>query len=379
MRNENQPVSKSSHNAAKTALEGFKVLDLCQVLAGPIGARILSEYGAKVIKINNPRQFENPTGMAGHETVNCGKLTSFIDLKSDEGRSLMRELISEADVFHCNFAQETFTRLGIDENSIREINPNIVFSQVNVHSIGGWRENYRGHEELGEAVSGMEERYGNSYSGATLPITICDNSTGCMSALGMLLALYHRERTGEGIYVQASLSRSAGYLQIPYMIDFSGKLWNEPRGKKVKGWSAINRLYKTADGWIFICAEKDPSAICSVSGLEDIDITSDNLADILEERFALESAGIWVNRLSAVNIAARQSRDFCDDAMTEAYAIERGLSVCREHRGIGKIRVIGCAPRLSDTPAKPAFAVAAKGEDTKTVETFRWQWEIPNN
>ena len=364
----NEPVPKAP-------LEGIKILDLCQILAGPISARIASEYGASVIKVNNPRTSENPTAMAGHDTVNNGKATTFIDLKSDDGRKLLEDLIKDADVFHCNFTPEALKRLGIDEASLRKINPDIIVSQVNVHSAGGFRGEFRGHEELGEAITGMTMRQSGTPAGHALPITYCDNSTGDLSNVGVLMALYHRLRTGEPQFVQASLSRSGGFLQLPYMLSYSGKVWDEPAGPGIKGWNACDRFYRASDVWIWINAVKVKDAFYRLCGSAEGACDAD-AAKTIEAVIAQKTAGEWISILSGIGAAACTARDFCADSMEEPYAIERGLSMRKEHKGLGVIRTIGASQRLSLTPNHAPFPVSAPGSDTEEVVKNGWNFSL---
>jgi len=358
------------------ALEGVKVLDFCQILAGPICGRILSEYGASVIKINNPRREENPTAMAGHECVNNGKATVFLDLKSEQDRALLKDLIAEADVFHCNFTPSALKRLGLDEKSVREINRDIVYSQLNVHSLGGARGEYRGHEELGEAISGMTMRMSGDEKGAALPVTYCDNSTGCIAAIGVLLAILHRLKTGEGLAVHAALSRSAGYLQIPYMLDYAGKVWDEPAGKDVLGWGPFDRLYRTASGWIYLCCGNGKEDLAGLPGFEELPDDPAEAGRIMEAKLMEQPAEEWIRRFSGTGVTVRQNRAFAQDAMAEGYAVQRGLSVTGMHRGLGQIRTTGCSPRLSMTPARTAFLVAAPGSDTEEIRRAGWNYSV---
>ena len=348
---------------AEPPLKGLKVLDFCQVLAGPICGRLLAEYGAEVLKINNPRTYENPVAMVGHETVNNGKLTVYIDLKSDEGKWILDNLIRECDIFHCNFSQSAYENLGITEEKLHGKNPSIIFSQVNLHSIGGWRERERGHEDLGEAVSGIACRYSGTLKPKTVPILICDNLTGHSAALGVLLSVYWRMLTGEGQRTQACLSRSATFAQLPYMLGYKGKVWNEPSGPNACGWSIFDRLYHTADGAVFI-ASADAEHMAAVSGLEGIDFNSKGAEASLAERFKTDTSAAWYEKLCGAKAECRVLRNFSRDVMEEPYAKARGLSRRDMHRGLGELRVASCSPRLSLTPPIPGFPVSAAGEDT---------------
>lgn len=357
------PPSIDARGPVTAPLAGIHVLDFCQVLAGPVAGRILAEYGAEVVKINNPRTFENPIAMVGHETVNNGKLTTYIDLKSDEGRTVLDKLIRSCDVFHCNFSQPVYEKLGIAEEELRARNPEIILSQVNVHSLGGWRQRERGHEDLGESVSGLSCRYGGSIKPETIPILVCDNLTGQFSAAGVLLALYHRMRTGHGKRVQACLSRSATLAQIPYMLTYAGKVWDEPAGPEAKGWSAFDRIYETADGHLFL--HVPAAALGGSEAFAGLDLSAPGAETELERHFRTRSTAEWLAALDDCPGCVRALRSFNGEAMEEQYAKARGLSRRDYHPGIGTMRVTSCAPRLQRTPAVAGAPAPAPGSDTE--------------
>ena len=345
-------------------LAGIRVLDFCQVLAGPICGRILAEYGAEVIKINNPRTFENPIAMVGHEAVNNGKLTTFLDMKSEEGKAILDKLIRESDVFHCNFSQGVYERLGITEEELREKNPGIILSQLNVHSLGGWREWERGHEDLGEAVAGITCRYGGGIKPETVPLLVCDNLTGQYAAIGVLLAVYHRMRTGEGQRVQACLSRTATLAQVPYMIGYEGKVWDEPAGPDATGWNMFDRIYATADGMVFL-ANADADKLQRSGLFNGVDFSADEAEKEIENVFQSKASEEWIEALCPLDCDVRALRNFGMECMEEPYAKASGLSRWAYHPGIGRLRTTFCAPRLSLTPPIAGNAVCEAGGDTE--------------
>lgn len=351
-------------DAVAPPLAGIRVLDFCQVLAGPICGRILAEYGAEVIKINNPRTYENPVAMVGHEAVNNGKLTTYLDLKSEEGQAVLDKLIRESDVFHCNFSQGVYERLGITEEQLREKNPGIILSQVNVHSLGGWREWERGHEDLGEAVAGITCRYGGGLKPETVPLLVCDNLTGQYSAIGVLLAVYHRMRTGEGQRVQACLSRTATLAQVPYMLEYEGKVWDEPAGPNAKGWNMYDRIYITADGMVFL-TNAAADKLRSTGLFDGIDFSAAEAESKIENVFLSMSSDAMIEALSSQGCEIRSLRNFSEECMEEPYAKACGLSRWAYHPGIGTLRTTSCGPRLSLTPPVAGNAVCEAGGDTE--------------
>ncbi len=346
------------------ALRGVKVLDLCQVVAGPTCGRLLAEYGAEVLKINNPRLMDNYTALAGHETQNNGKTCIFLDLKSEEGREMLTRLIREADIFHCNFAQAAYEHLGVTEEQLRALNPQIILSQINIHSLGGGREWMRGHEDLGEAVSGMSCRYSDDVKPETLPLLVLDHMTGQMGCLGVMLAVYGRMRTGEGQRVQACLSRSSTLTQLPFMLDYDGKLWDEPAGPDAVGYGPLDRIFRAADGWFYLVAESADAlrAIPLLSGLPE---EPEALAGALEARTPEGTVDAWLALLKAPGVWARRCRSYQKEPPEEDYAKDRGITRREYHPGVGMLRTNHGAPRLSLTPTVSVCPSPFPGGDTE--------------
>lgn len=353
------PVQKRTDSIPELPLKGIRVLDLSQVVAGPTCGRLLSEYGADVLKINNPDISANFTALAGHETQNNGKKTVFFDLKNPETREVLDTLIKECDVFNCNFAQTAYERLGFSEEQLRAVNPGIIVSQINLHSLGGWREWMRGHEDLGECISGMACRYSGSEKPMIFPLLVLDHLTGHAAALGVLLALYHRMRTGDGQRLQVCLSRSGTVAQLPYMLSYEGKIWDEPAGPAAMGWSPLDRMYDAADVRFWLRADKMES-VRAVDGLENV-----FSAESLETCFVTKTWAEWEPMLnSKPGIYAIRCRHCVSEVSPEKYLQDRGMIKTEEHPGMGKMRTLHCGPRLSLTPLRPGFPVAVPGGDT---------------
>lgn len=361
----------SSCPKPEPALKGVKVLDLCQVVAGPTCGRLLAEYGADVLKINNPDIMANFTALAGHDVQNNGKTCIFLALKSEEGRELLNRFIREADIFHCNFAQEAYEHLGVTEEQLRNLNPEIILSQINIHSLGGGREWMRGHEDLGEAVSGMSCRYGNSVKPVTLPLLVLDHMTGQMACLGVMLAVYDRMCNGKGQRVQACLSRSSTLTQLPFMINYDGKIWNEPAGLEAKGYGPLDRLFKAKDGTFYMVA-KSTSVLRSIPKLSDMPEDPEEFADVFERLTTGENVDTWLSLLNIPGVCVRRCRYYQVEPPEEEYAKARGLTKREYHPGVGFLRTSHGAPRLSLTPTIPAFPCSAPGGDTERfLEEYR--------
>jgi crotonobetainyl-CoA:carnitine CoA-transferase CaiB-like acyl-CoA transferase len=348
----------------KAALDGIKVLDLCIVLAGPTCGRTLAEFGADVIKIDSPSR----QAVAFHNDINRGKRSIVLDLKSEEGMSIFWRLVADADVVVQNFRKGVADRLGIGYEAVRARKPDIVYASLNAYGQVGSYSGRPGHEQIAQAATGMQERFGGGGRPTLQPYAVNDYGTGLMGAYGVALALFHRQQTGQGQHVSTSLADTACALQSMYLQDYAGKTWDEPRGQDALGSGPLNRLYCANDGWFFFAApESLLPALERVPGLQGIGAAKGKaLEALLEERFAAASADEWSARLLAAGAGAHRVTT-SGQMMTDPWAREHGLSVTREHDGIGLMTHIGPSPRLSRTPAQPGRPTPPPGADAASI------------
>jgi crotonobetainyl-CoA:carnitine CoA-transferase CaiB-like acyl-CoA transferase len=344
---------------SRRPLAGIRILDCSQVLAGPTVGRILAEYGADVVKIHS---FEDrQLGM--HLYTNSGKRSVMLNVKTPEGRALFERLSEGTDVFVQNFTRGVADRIGMGEAELRGRNPGLLYVSVSAFGHRGYRGGWRGREQLGQGVTGMQARYGG-YGDKPLmaPFPYCDYGTGNLAAFATLVALYHRMAGGPGQHIHASLAHTGTFLQVPYMIAYEGATWEEPSGQDALGWGPLDRLYRAADGWFYLAAIGADAAgrLAGVEGIDGIDEAS------LEASFARAPREDWVRRLVDAGVPAQPLLDF-DEVMERPEVRARGLSITREHPGIGPVRLGGPSRRLSRTPARPGAPVGPPGADTRAV------------
>jgi crotonobetainyl-CoA:carnitine CoA-transferase CaiB-like acyl-CoA transferase len=357
-------------------LSGIRVVDYTSLLAGPMAARVLAEYGADVIKVNKAAighglgdpEADDPSAFAGHRTTNAGKRCMYLDLKSPRGQQVSDAIISTADVVHVNFTPAAAERLGLGEKRIRAAHPQVVYSTLNLHSRGGWRELHRGHEHLAEAVTGMSLRFGGD-APELHPIIVNDHATGHLAAFGIMLALLERGRSGTGQRVETSLSRTSTLHQLPFMIDFAGQAWLEPRGQEATGWGPLDRLYPASDGWLYLAAIRggDLQRLNRVEGLAGADTWPPAaLPAELARRLAGEPGRVWQERLLQAGVAAHVYRDIATVAR-DPLVMDRRLTVEREHPGLGRGLEIGVIPRFRSFPGRELAPACAPGHHTASI------------
>jgi crotonobetainyl-CoA:carnitine CoA-transferase CaiB-like acyl-CoA transferase len=361
------PAVRANDAMLRAALDGVRVLDLCIVLAGPTCGRTLAEYGADVIKIEAPTR---PPSQAFHLDVNRGKRSIVIDLKRPEGQEVFWRLVEDADVVVQNFRNGVAERLGVGYEQVRARKPDIVYASLNMYGQFGALAARPGHEQFAQAATGMQARYGGDGSPQLQRLAVTDYGTGYLGAYGVALALLHRRRTGEGQHVATGLAHTATLLQSPFMVDYDGAKWDEPRGQDAIGEGPLHRAYAGSDdGWFFIGAHPSQlPTLAAVDGLSGIDAyTGHELATVLFERFRAAPVDEWVRRLTAAGVAAHRYVHDIREVVDDPWALERGLGMTREHDGLGAITHTGPAPRLSRTPVRAGRATPEIGGQTDEI------------
>ncbi len=351
----------------RTALQGVKVVDLCIVLAGPTCGRTLAEFGADVVKIDSP----HVRTVLRHNDINRAKRSILVDLKTKDGLEIFWKLVDQADVVLQNFRSGVAEKLGIDYERVRARRPDIVYGSMNTFGHLGPFAGRPGHEQLGQAVSGMQVRYGSAKP-ATAPFAANDYGTGLMACYGVALALLHRRRTGQGQFVDSALAYTATMLQSALLQDYPGKQWNEPHGQESLGSGPLNRMYLASDGWVFLAARAGDAAYAGVLArcTELADLAGhegEKLERALEERLRDRSVAAWVEALTKAGIGAHRVVPSLVELMTDPLVQQRGLAVTREHEGFGPITTTAPGVKLSRTPMEIGRVAPKPGSDATSV------------
>ena len=289
----------------RAALAGVRVLDLCIILAGPTLGRTLAEFGADVIKIDNPQRGGS---VSSHNDVNRGKRSLLLDLKTEAGRDVFWRLLEGADVVAQNYRAGKLEKLGLSYEHVRQRKPDIIYASLNAFGhLGPWAER-PGHEQFAQAATGMQQRFGGDGPPTIQPNPINDYGTGFMGAYAVALALLHRQRTGEGQHVDTALAYTAMIHQSPFMQAYAGKRWDEPGGQDRLGSGPLHRAYQARDGWFFLGARQpDLPRLATVDGLAGITAwRGEALEHALEQRFASDTVATWVARLTSAGIGAHR-------------------------------------------------------------------------
>ncbi|MBW1877589.1 MAG: CoA transferase [Deltaproteobacteria bacterium] len=354
-------------------LQGLRVLDLSQVIAGPTAGRTLAEFGAEVLRIENPH-LDAPWVAAFHTAFNAGKRSVALDLASDAGREAFWRVVEdfEPDVVLDSYRGGVAARLGVDPSRLRKQIPGVVITHISAYgSEGPWRGR-PGWEHTAQALTGVQMDYGGASGPQLVPLTFTDLGTGLLATFGTVLALLHRRRTGETQEVEARLSATATLMQSTYLFDHRGKPWDHARGQDALGWGPLHRFYQARDGWLFFGApEQLVPDLAQVPGLGSLDETPrDHWDRALAAAFATAPISVWRARIQAAGLAHRVAvvrRVRPSTALGDPRALTQGLVRSRRHAGVGRVTEVGTPVTLSRTPLQHLRPAPPRSADTRDV------------
>lgn len=299
-------------NARDGWLEGVKVLDLCNVIAGPHSVAYLARFGAEVIKVDPASPLYDcwNTVIFGMSHMRSKKST-LLDIRQGLGREAFERLVKSVDVVVWNATDKQVIAQGLDEAGLRAMNPDAIFCQLDCFSgvMNGPRTNYLGYDDLVQATTGIMLRFGGTMDTPEehAHVGTIDVMCGFGASLGVAAALYQKLKTGRVGRPRTSLAALAGLAQMPFCYDYERReLFNEPSGREVNGYDELSRFYNTSDGIVLISAyEDDVPKFDKVEGLEGFSQQiKENRAAFLAFAFMNAKAEDWVKRLQEADIGA---------------------------------------------------------------------------
>ncbi|MBI2865723.1 MAG: CoA transferase [Chloroflexi bacterium] len=372
-----------------SSLEGIRVLDFTVGQQGPYSTTMLADLGADVIKIEEPnagdfgRYYRVWNGRNAYFLLhNRGKRGLAVDLKHPRGREVIFKLAATADVVVQNFRRGVMARLKLGYDDLRAVNPRLIYASASGFGPRGpWSE--RPALDLAvQAMAGVMSVTGNPDDPPTpAGIPIADQVGGMVLAFGVMVALFHRERTGVGQELDVSLFGSQLALQA---FNLTGSLIrgkNQPRRARLQT-SPFWNSYRCSDGrWIVIAmlqGERHWPALCAAIGRDDLiaDPRFDTLANaikngvalmaILEDIFATRPAQDWLDDLGKFDLICAPVNSYMDLA-DFPQARENDYIVDYDHPTYGPIKMVGFPVQLSKTPGNPYHRAPDFGEHTAEV------------
>lgn len=319
-------------------LKGIQIIDLTTIIFGPYGTQMLADMGADVVKIEAPggdrfRQMGKPAknpGMGGcHMTLNRGKRSVELDLKSPEHLNSLKSLLATADVFVHNIRDKAANRLGLDFESINSINPNIIYVHCTGFASGGPYSELQAYDDVIQAASGAVSltcRTGVGSSPTYIPSAIADKIAGQYLSSAILAATIHKLRTGEGQKVEVPMFEAFTHFLLEEHL--YGATFDPPTGPLCyeRQIDPNRQPYRTFDGYLSIVPYTDPSLLrlFDVLGHPEAlmreefstpELRRANMSQIFKIIGTLTEARTtadWMNRLIEAQIPAMPVRDIQD-------------------------------------------------------------------
>jgi len=367
-------------------LSRFKVIDLTRARAGPTAARHFADWGADVIKVEMPQEGDEDAMMGGVRegpdffNLHRNKRSITINLKTADGVAILKKLAAGADVLIENYRPDVKRRLGIDYETLRKINPRLVYVSLSGFGQDGPYGNRPGFDQIAQGMGGLMSVTGLPGQGPVrVGVPIADLSAGNYAAMGAFIALLERDVSGEGQWVQTSLLQA----QIG-MLDFQAARWLVAR--EVPGQAGNDHptgiptgVFPTSDGHINIAASGQHifarccNALDAESLLKDPDFASGEkrsknrkrLNAALSEFTKRYKSAELVDKLNAAGVPAGPIYSI-DQMFADPQVEHLGIAAPMEHPTRGKVAVVNQAVALSRTPCvldRPTPALGAHTEE----------------
>lgn len=373
-----------SAGAAAGPLAGVRVLDLTRYLAGPYCTMLLGDMGADVVKLEPPkggRDFGGGPAQANYFflSVNRSKRSATLDLQQPAGRDAFRRLAAQADVVVENFRPSVMPALGLGPEALRAANPRLIYCNVSGFGADGPYAERPGFDQIAQGMSGLMSVTGTEQP-TRVGIAIGDVLAGIFAAHGIGLALYHRERSGEGQVVGtsllealvATLSWSAGiYFASGTPPPLAGN--HHPLSAPYGVFRARDRAFNIACGntrqWQALCRALEAEALLSdprfATPMARVGERA-ALTAALEERLAARDAADWVERLNAAGVPSGPINDMAE-VFADPQVRAREMLVELPHPALGTLRTTGIPIKLGASPGAITRLPPELGADTEAV------------
>lgn len=374
----------------KAPLDGIVVLDLGLAIAGPFGTQLLSDMGATVIKVNGLFDlFWHRVHIA--YMANRGKKSITLNLKDPRAMKILLDLVAKADIVQHNMRYDAAERLKIDYESLKKINPKLIYC----HTRGferGVRQGLPGNDQTGSCLSGVQFEDGGmarpgEHGEVGRPLwsftSFGDTGNGFLSAVAMINAVYHRDRTGEGQFVDTSII-NACLLNTSYAVATrDGKGFDRPRiGGDQAGYSAGHRIYETKQGWLcFVLVEQSHwDELFTVLRAPRLTIDEHfatfearqkndaELTKFIGTRLKTKTATEWFAEFDAAGVPVEIVNETFSRELHDNKTFQKNRWVVSfQHPVVGKFDQIGLLVNLSDTPGVIQGRPLLVGEHTKEI------------
>jgi crotonobetainyl-CoA:carnitine CoA-transferase CaiB-like acyl-CoA transferase len=372
-------------------LSGVKVIELAHIMAGPVCGLMMADMGADVIKVekvpggDDSRRFVPPTygdEAAAFMMMNRNKRGIALDLKNEDGKEILRRLLIDADVVIENYRLGTMEKLGFGYESLKEINPALIYVELSGFGRTGPYADRGGFDLIAQGMSGLMSLTGEEPGRPPCKVgpPVTDITAGIIAAMGALAAYTHRLKTGDGQKVDTSLFE-AGITQTYWQsaIALATGIAPGPMGS-AHPLNAPYQAFQTSDGWVTLGAANQRNWLRMLDALDRTELSKDprfvdnhsrikrqkELADVLGSVLREKTTEEWLERMELAGVPAGPILDVCQ-MHKNPQTIARDMVVEVEHTTEGKVKTLGLPVKFSKTPGKVVHGAPLYGEHTRDV------------
>ena len=385
------PQSGSTEHAKKTGpLAGMRVLELAQIMAGPTCGMLLADMGADVIKIeklpggDDSRGYREPRlrGVsAPYLVMNRNKRGMALNLKTEEGKAVLRHMVKSADVLLENCRHDTLEKMGLGYEALKAINPGLIYAAISGYGRTGPYRDKGGFDLIAQGFAGLMSITGEpDRPPVKTGNSVADICAGILAATGVSAAYAHKLKTGEGQMVETSLMDAA--LQQTFWQAASYFATGESPGPTGSAHllSAPYQAFQTADGWINIGGAnqsnwerivgvlgepqwlQDPRFETNTARMENLPA----LTALMSALLAAHDSAYWLAQFDAAGVPAGPVHTI-GQALSHPQTLARGMVVEVDHPSLGPMQAVGCPIHFSETPTQIDRAAPDLGQHTREV------------
>ena len=382
-------------------LDGIRVVDLSRILAGPWASQVLADYGAEVWKVERPvtgddtrhwgppfvkdKAGRNTSESAYYLAANRGKKSVEIDISSEQGQSRIKKMVAQADVFIENFKVGSLKKYGLDYESLRNLNPGIVYCSITGFGQDGPYAERAGYDAMIQAMGGLMsitgERDGLAGAGPQkVGVAAADLMTGMYAVSGILAALHHKNQTGEGQHIDLSLLDT----QVAWLANQASNYLVSKEVPVRLGTAHPNivpyQSFAVEDGFIFLAVGNDSQfqRCCEIMGCPELALRPEyetnqmrvnnraSLIPLLQSYLKTRTLDVWLEQFSAAHVPCGPINTI-DRVFEDPQVQHRQMQLELEHPLAGTVPLVANPVKFSKTPIKYRSAPPVLGQHNEEL------------
>ena len=374
---------------SKRPLDGLRVIELGQLIAGPFCGQLLGDFGAEVIKVEAPGLPDPARGWGAVKKDDIGlfwpiigrnKKSLTMNLRVEAGQAILRELVKTADVLVENFRPGTLERWGLGPDVLHELNPRLVITRVSGYGQTGPESHKAGYASVGEAKGGLRYLIGEpDRLPARAGVSLGDTMTGTFAALGTMMALFAREKSGKGQVVDAAIYETVMAFMESLIPEYALMGHTRERSGPILPRIAPSGVYPCSDGMVIIGANQDSlfrrlSAMCGTKWSDDARYATHDARG--ENQLELDAMiSNWTKQRTMADVLATCEENGipcgpvnrAKEMLEDAHIAARNAIIRVAHPVLGDVPMQGVFPKLSDTPGGVEETSPSLSEHTESI------------